>query len=353
MKRLLLIFSITGLISCESTDPTGGGGPGQPPASKDWLIPVSEVFDGGPGRDGIPSLSNPELLDISQADFLFDPELVVGYFDGTNAIAYPHQVLVWHEIINQRVDNSMLVITYCPLTGTAIGWPQKIENQETEFGVSGLLYNNNLVAFDRNTKTNWAQMRLQAVNGPLIGTTLPTFQLVETRWSVWKTMYPNTKVVSTNTGWARPYGTYPYGDFRTNNNNLFFPLSIDDPRLERKERVHGVLIDGKAKVYRFSSFESENSLIVDSFQGEDIVVIGNKSNFMASFFATLEDGTTPNLTAIDEGRAILVDDQGNKWDIFGFPVEGPLQLPLIATQSFMGYWFAWGVFYPEAEIYGF
>jgi hypothetical protein len=214
-----------------------------------------------------------------------------------------------------------------------------------------LLYNSNLIAFDRNTKSNWSQIRLEAVNGPLSGTKMPTFQVVETRWSVWKEMYPGTKVVSEDTGWDRPYGVYPYGDYRTNNDNLLFPVSIDDGRLERKERVHGVILNGKAKVYRFSSFEQQVSLITDSFAGEDLVIVGS-SDFMVSFEATLSDGSKPNLTPVNEGRVILVDDQGNKWDIFGFHVSGPTPLPLKATQSFMGYWFAWGAFYPNAEIYG-
>lgn len=350
MKRLLYIFLIVGIISCEDSDPIGSSGGGS--QSQDWLVPSNQVFDGGPGRDGIPSLSDPQLVDAAQAGFLFDNELVIGYYDGTTAVAYPHQVMDWHEILNQQLNSSLITITYCPLTGTAIGWTQEVANIKTEFGVSGLLYNNNLIAFDRETKSNWSQMTLKAVNGPLIGTEMPTFQLVETSWSTWKAMYPDTKVVSTNTGWDRPYGTYPYGDFRTNNNNLFFPLSIDDSRLGRKERVHGILINGQAKVYGFDAFDTSNSLVMDTFQGEDIVVVGNQTKFMASFLATLSDGSKPNLSAINEGRAVLADDQGNKWDIFGFPVSGPLQLPLQATQSFMGYWFAWGAFYPDAEIYG-
>jgi hypothetical protein len=106
-------------------------------------------------------------------------------------------------------------------------------------------------------------------------------------------------------------------------------------------------------VFRFSSFDVNNSLITDTFQQQDIIVVGNRSDFIVSFLATLPDGSKPNLSAINEGRAIITDDQGNKWDIFGFPVSGPLQMPLEATQSFMGYWFAWGAFYPEPVIYGF
>jgi len=350
MKGLLQGLLVLVLIACEGSDPTGT--PANVTPQQVWLIPTNQVFD-VLGRDGIPSLSNPELLIVSQVDFLSDSELVIGLYDGINAFAFPHQILDWHEIINIRFSRTMVAITYCPLTGTGIGWPQEIENLATEFGVSGLLYNNNLIAFDRATQSNWSQISLKAVNGPLIGTEMPTFQLVETNWSTWKAMYPETLVVSTDTGWDRPYGLYPYGDFRTNNNNLFYPLSIDDPRLARKERVHGILMDGKAKVFRFSSFDVNNSLITDTFQQQDIIVVGNRSDFIVSFLATLPDGSKPNLSAINEGRAIITDDQGNKWDIFGFPVSGPLQMPLEATQSFMGYWFAWGAFYPEPVIYGF
>ena len=114
MKRLLFAFLMVGLVSCSSEDtvPQGRSGRVGIKQNQDWLIPVAEVFDGGPGRDGIPSLSNAELLDASQAGFLFDPELVLGYFDGNTAVAFPHQILDWHEIINQRVNSSLIVITY-------------------------------------------------------------------------------------------------------------------------------------------------------------------------------------------------------------------------------------------------
>ena len=350
MRHLTIIALLAILIACESSEPSPRIS-GRTPPDQTWLIPVSEVFD-VLGRDGIPSLSNPQLINASETE-IFDPELVLGYFDGTTAIAYPHRILDWHEIINQRVNNEFIAITYCPLTGTGICWPQDIENVETEFGVSGLLYNNNLIAFDRSTQSNWSQMRLQAVSGSLQGTIMPVFQLVETRWSVWKEMFPNTQVVSENTGWDRPYGVYPYGDYRSNNNNLLFPLSIDDRRLERKERVHGVIINEDAKVYRFESFGDELTMIRDTFQETDIIVIGNNSDLIVSFEAALPDGTTPNFEVLNQGRTILTDDVGNMWDIFGFHISGPNPQNLQSTRSFMGYWFAWGAFYPEAEIFEF
>ena len=354
--RLLLLAVI--LSSCGGQNSVvlnpGPGGGSPPPTTQDWLIPKNQVFDGGPGRDGIPALENPEKIPAEEAGYLLEQEFVLGFYDGNQAIAYPHSIMDWHEIVNETINNKLLAITYCPLTGTGIGWDRESYGQESTFGVSGLLYNNNLIAFDRNTNSNWAQLTLMSVNGPLIGTEMGTFPLVETRWGVWKAMFPDTRVVSRNTGVARSYGTYPYGDWKTNEDALFFPVVPDDRRLNRKERVHGVLIDGKAKVYRFGSFQTTNTLIADTFNGADIMIIGNSDNFIVSFFQVLADGSRPVFTAVDENNVILTDNEGNSWDIFGYAVSGPrLGEQLIPTQSFMGYWFAFGSFYPTPEIFDF
>ena len=318
-----------------------------------WNIPKNEVFDGGPGKDGIPALQDPERVSVEAGAYLLDEELILGYFDGENAIAYPLQILVWHEIVNDELNNFPFAITYCPLTGTGIGWERTINGNSTTFGVSGLIYNNNLIPYDRQTNSNWSQMRLDCVNGELIDTEIETFQIVETRWDNWKTMYPDTKVLSLNTGHNRSYGIYPYGDYKTNAANLLFPLAIDDKRLHRKERVHGIIVNGDAKVYRFGSFAAQTSVINDVIGGEDVVVVGNlPRNFIVSFYSMLEDGTVLDLTSVDENNIILEDGTGNKYDIFGYAVSGPLAgKRLKRTEAFLGYWFSWGVFYPGAEIH--
>ena len=340
-------------ISTSTSTNTTGTNPVTPPQPVTWLIPKNEVFDGGPGKDGIPALETPEKVAAGDGDFLTDDALVLGYFDGENAIAYPHQILDWHEIINDELPDFPFAITYCPLTGTGIGWDRTIDGTVTTFGVSGLIYNNNLIPYDRQTDSNWSQLRLKCVNGPQINTQVETFQIVETQWLTWKEMYPNTKVVSQNTGISRSYGEYPYGDYKTNEDNILFPLSIDDRRLHRKERVHGIIIADEAKVYRFGSFNGTNTLVLDVFNGEEVIVVGNAdTNFIVSFYSLLEDGTTPVFSAVDEGNIILEDDLGNKWDVFGYAVSGPLTgSRLKSTESFIGYWFSWGTFYPEAEIY--
>jgi len=138
--------------------------------------------------------------------------LVIGFAQGDDARAYPHFILDWHEIVNDRVGDIHIAVTYCPLTGTGIGWEREINGSVTTFGVSGLLFNSNLIPYDRNTDSNWSQIRLDCVNGDLIGTEAETHVLVETTW---KTMYPKTLVMSMNTGYNRSYGNYPYGNYRT------------------------------------------------------------------------------------------------------------------------------------------
>ena len=273
---------------------------------------------------------------------------------GNEAVAYPHIILDWHEIVNDDVAQSAIAVTYCPLTGTGIGWGRIVNGSKTTFGVSGLLYNNNLIPYDRSTRSNWSQIRLDCVNGRLIGDVIETFPVVETTWGTWKSMFPETKVLSLNTGYSREYGEYPYGDYRTNNNYLLFPLSNYDGRLPAKERVHGIIINGRAKVYQFDDFTDEQtSVIVDSFEDESIVVVGsNEKNFIVSFYDTLLDGTRLTFTAEDNGEAILSDNEGNFWNAFGYAISGPRQGErLTTTTSFIGYWFSWGAFYDTPEIY--
>ena len=94
-------------------------------------------------------------------------ELVVGIVIDGHARAYPHKILDWHEIINDKIGNTAFAITYCPLTGTALGWDRTVNGTETTFGVSGLLYNTNLIPYDRLTGSYWSQMLSKSIRGSL------------------------------------------------------------------------------------------------------------------------------------------------------------------------------------------
>jgi len=348
MKKnlIILVFSFS-LFSCSKSNTQNVNPDEVENTSTEWSIPVAEVLDGGPGRDGIPSLDNPQMVTAENSSILFDTDLVLGYKNGNEIRAYQHIVLDWHEIVNDNVGDASLAVTYCPLTGTGIGWNRVIDGNETTFGVSGLLYQTNLIPFDRATKSNWSQILNESVNGSLEGRKAELIQLVETDWLTWKTMYPTTGIINiSNTGFARTYGVYPYVDYRTNDNTFLFPTPKDE-RLPLKERVHAIIDGNDAKVYRFSDFESSN-VIRDSFKGKNYLIIGN-ANFITSFEL---NGIQNNLEFeyIFSGTSdeIVEDNLGTQWNIFGEATTGGQDI--IASQSFMGYWFSIPAFY-TTEIY--
>lgn len=340
----ILVFCVCSLIACKKDNIDIG----------EWLIPKDEVRDGGPGKDGIPALENPSFTTPANASYLLKNDLVLGYVSDNIAKAYPHSILDWHEIINDNINGTTLAITYCPLTGTGIGWDRLINGSVTTFGVSGLLYNSNLIPYDRASNSNWSQMRLDCVNGDLLGTKVSTYQLVETSWETWQEMYPNTTVVSENTGYGRNYGSYPYGDYKTNHSKIIFPVNNTDSRLPNKERVHGILIGKNAKVYSINLFSDTTLVIEDNFNSVAVIVVGNKTkNFIVSFERMLSNGNLLSFEAVQDSLPIILkDNEGTRWDIFGYGVSGVrMGERLSSPTSFIGYWFSWAAFYPDVEIF--
>ncbi len=326
-----------------------------------WLIPASEVLGGGPGKDGIPALENPILVTVDEVaslnddnlTFLDDDDLVIGFRAGDEARAYPHTILDWHEIINDQIAGLSIAITYCPLTGSGIGWDRMVNGVETTFGVSGLLYNSNLIPYDRATDSNWSQMKLQCVNGEYQSTEPDLHAIVEMTWGMWKSIYPDTKVVSNQTGYSRNYGIYPYGGYKTTE-SLLFSVSNVDRRLHMKERTAGIIVKDSVKVYRLSSFADTTRVVNDVFRALPIVAVGNSvASTILIYGRTADDGTVLEFQALqDQWPNVMIDTNGTTWDIFGRGVSGPRmgeRLPVM--KSFMAYWFAWAAFYPDPVIF--
>lgn len=362
MNYFFLFFLCSVLaISTGCGEDDAGFDPGQPNTgncnfSGDWLIPIGNVFDGGPGCDGIPSIDDPAFIGIDQVTYLQDQSLLLAVGDGGDEVKlYAHNVLDWHEIINDDVADNPLAIVYCPLTGTGIGWDRMVDGEATTFGVSGLLFNTNIIPYDRKTGSNWSQQRMQCVNGERTGERPRTTNLLELRWEDAKVLFPDALVTSDQTGSSRNYTSYPYGDYRTNNANIIFPIDNPDERLGNKERVLGVIVDEAAKAYRFESFAAEGwSLIEDEFAGRQLVILGSRSpEAMVVFDRLQDDGTVLDLTMTDtEGTAALTDQEGNVWNILGTAISGPRTgQQLSAPTAMMGYWFGWGTFYPGLDIY--
>lgn len=347
----MVVISIS-LLACEKDDPNGNNNSNN---KSSWRIPQEEVFDGGPGKDGIPALTLPDFIEPGEAEYLGENDLVLGYVADGEARAYPHSILDWHEIINDKVGSKNISVTYCPLTGTGIGWNREIDGKVTTFGVSGLLYNSNLIPYDRETGSNWSQIRLNCVNGTLSGSEVETYTLVETTWKTWKEMYPDTRVVSSKTGHNRNYGVYPYGSYRTNHEYIIFPVANEDDRFEAKDRVHGIVALNNATIYPLYSFGDEVTVFLDQYVDEEYVIVGSEADdFAVSFIRDPGNGTLPVYTAVqDQYPVVMTDEDGNMWDVMGTAVSGPLQgTQLKHARSFIGYWFSFAAFYPHLKIHG-
>ncbi|TBN03903.1 DUF3179 domain-containing protein [Hyunsoonleella flava] len=307
-----------------------------------WLIPKDQVKDGGPGKDGIPSIDFPKFISADEATFLSDNDLIVGIIDDGIPKAYPHEILDWHEVVN---DND-IAINYCPLTGTAFAW----EAKDVDFGVSGLLYNSNLIMYDRNTQSNWSQLKLQCVNGSAIGNRPTLLKVIETDWKTWSRIYPKTEVLSLNTGFPRDYTTYPYGDYKTNHDRLIFSVSPTNDALPSKQRVFALINRGSSKAYKFSDF-TDGKAFKDNFSFADYVIVGNSSLIYA--FKLSENLKHLNFEySHSNGEEFFKDDEGNAWNIFGEAIEGPRKGQVLGTaNSVVSFWFAVAAFYPNIQLY--
>lgn len=208
------------------------------------------VESGGPPKDGIPSIDRPQYTSAPEADQWLVPEdIVFGVNYKGLVAAYPQRILVWHEIANDGVGNEKISITYCPLTGTAIGFKGSLAaGTSSTFGVSGKLVNSNLIMYDRATDSRWPQILAKAIDGSSKGANLEEFQIVWTTWQMWKKKYPNTKALSRNTGFLRNYGKTgdPYGSYVRKDKGyyaseavLFTPI-FEDRQLHAKTVVVGV-----------------------------------------------------------------------------------------------------------------
>lgn len=319
---------------------------------KEWSIPVNEVFDGA-GKDGIPSIDIPVFLSGNNtkiASYMNVGDLIIGIKIGSETKAYPHKILDWHEVLNDNFVGENITINYCPLTRTAFAWKNTNQGVKSTFGVSGLLYNTNLILYDRETDSHWSQMKLECVNGAQFGNKPDLVQITETTWEVWKTMYPETKILSDEQGFNRNYQNYPYGGYINSDDFLLFPVSPIDNRISKKERVHGVINEGSSKVYRFNSFIGGN-VFKDEFKGSKLLVVGNE-NVIKSFILPLGLDTNTYSYSFNNSLSFFTDNLGNKWSINGEAIEGPLKgRKLTASKSVTGFWFSIASFYPNPEIY--
>lgn len=312
------------------------------------MIPLDKIKGGGPPKDGIPSIDNPVFADVQNSQFMSDSDTVIGLEIDGEAKAYPLFILVWHEIVNDKVGGTPVSVTYCPLCYTNQVFERVINDQEVEFGTSGKLYNSNLLMYDRLTDSYWSQALGLAVKGELTGYRLDLVPFDVITWGDWKTLHPDTLVLTTDTGHIRSYATDPYGSYYTEP-RIMFPVEHSDDRLHPKEIIVGFSLDGIHKAYRQSDIES-SGLINDSV-GETSVMLVSFFSENSRAFDSMIDGQTLEFAMID--GQITDTATGSVWNYDGLAISGKMQgMQLERLPIEPGFWFEWVAFHPDTQVYG-
>ncbi|MGI9565788.1 MAG: DUF3179 domain-containing protein [Nitrosopumilus sp.] len=314
------------------------------------LVPLDKIRGGGPPPDGIPSIDEPKFVSAAEEDFVADDDLVIGVNYMGEIKAYPLFIMTWHEIVNDFFGDVPVAVTYCPLCFTNQVFERTVDGKIVEFGTSGKLYNSNLVMYDRLTGSYWSQALGLAIKGELTGTELEKIPFDVMTWSDWKTLYPETLILTTDTGNARPYGTDPYSDY-FKDPRVLFPVENEDDRLPKKDIILGFESDGIYKAYRLSDVESKK-IVNDKVGSKDIVIISTIPN-MARIFDRNIDGRILEFEMNNNDDGKIIDVQtGSIWDVEGTAISGELkglQLDRLAYDP--GFWFEWVAFHPDTLVY--
>ncbi|NIQ00177.1 MAG: DUF3179 domain-containing protein [Nitrospinaceae bacterium] len=275
-------------------------------------IPLDEIVSGGPPKDGIPALDRPRFVSAKKASrsFMKDRDRVIGLTVNGKAKAYPIKILNWHEIVNDRLGGRNVVVTFCPLCGTGMVFDAKAAGRVLTFGVSGLLYKSDVLMYDRQTESLWSQIKQQAVTGPMTGTSLTLLTSTHTRWDAWRKRYPETFVLSTQTGHVRDYDRDPYAGYAASD-RVMFSVGKLNRQFHPKEPVIGVKLNGVAKAYPFSELAKMKSPFKDRVGEKTLWVVYDAP----SRTATIKDAS---------GR----------------------EVPTVT-----GFWFAWYAFHKDTQVF--
>lgn len=327
-------------------------------------VDLSEIRSGGPPPDGIPPIDEPKFESIAEAESWLPPFVpVIALEINGDARAYPIAILIWHEIVNDVVGGRPVVVTFCPLCNTALVYDRRSGDRLFDFGTTGNLRHSDLIMWDRQTESWWQQITGEAIVGELTGTRLDYIFAQMLPLRTFEETWPDGRVLSRETGVARPYGSNPYPGYDDAGSVPFLFEGVVDGRLAPKERVVAIRDGDAAIAFPFSQLRrtlfaqttiGSTPLIVfwdagttsplnrENLEGFDIGSVGAFRNSI--------DGR--QLTFYREGGLVLDEETGSSWEVTGLASDGPLagrQLEPVAYAE--PFWFAWAAFAPETTIW--
>lgn len=421
MKKVFLLAFTVGLVvwigvSVSQSVPSQMRAIGVDAASAS--IPLDEVLSGGPPPNGIPAIGfagdwqnaaspTPGPNFVTQAEaaaWLGGQEPVIAFSLNGETKGYPLQILTWHEIVNDEVGGAPVAVTFCPLCNSALAFDRRIPlTQETQaeaaslnagasfmspteefleryaaqgsdanltsllevsFGVSGMLYNSNMLMFDTATSTLWSQLLGEGSVGTLNETQLLRYPAQIVSFAELREAAPEAPILSRETGINRRYGQNPYIGYDDVDSPAFLFAGVPDGRLAPKERVVSVDAPEESVAYPFTVL-AEARVVNDSVGEKPVVLFWQGGTNSALDTSAIADGRDvgsvgifdrniagQTLTFSWDGSAFRDEETGSTWDILGRAVDGALkgnQLQPIVHDNTL--WFAWAAFKPETRIF--
>ncbi len=331
-------------------------------------IDFQEILLGGPEKDDIPPIDEPVFVSVDEADAWLEPHEPVVLMDiGGDARAYPIQVMIWHEIVNDVVGGVPVAVTYCPLCNTAIAFLREYDGVVYDFGTSGLLRYSNLLMYDRQTESWWQQATGEAVIGELTGAMLTFAPESIISWGSFKEAFPEGRVLSRDdTGSDRNYGRNPYLGYDGFDQ---YPFLYDGPEVDERllpmTHVLGLELAGEQVAYSYDMLGEEHA-VNDEVGGEPVVILWQPGTVTPMEGETIADGRDIGAAAgfsrrLDEqlltfeyrGHRIVDVETGSWWNVTGTAVDGPLAGRRLDRLPAVDYfWFSWVAFRPGTRVFG-
>lgn len=329
------------------------------------IVDFGEIYWTGLGKDGVPAIRNPWFVSISAAGFwLADNDPVISVMIGDEAKAYPLEILIWHEIVNDSVGGVEVVVTFCSLCYSAVIFDRRVEGRVYDFAVTGFLRNSDMIMYDTRTETLWQQFTGQAIVGDLVGNSLAVIPTQIISFEQFRKAYPKGMVMSRDTGRNREYGLNPYIGYDDIGAIPFLYRGVFDERLLPMQRVITVGARGTYRAYPYD-ITREMRVINDELADQAIVIFHTEGAVSAVdneyitnsrqvgstgvYYRKLDDQV---LVFYSEGNQIIDEQTGSVWDVTGRAIDGPLKGKWLRRFDHQDtFAFAWFAFWPDTEIY--
>lgn len=329
-------------------------------------IKPEEIMSGGPPKDGIPAIDEPKFVGYADAlEWLADNEPVIAFEHGGVARAYPLQILMFHEIVNDEVGGKPFTITFCPLCNASIVFDREVDGVVLDFGTTGRLRKSDLVMYDRKTESWWQQFNGTGIVGDYTGTKLKRAPSQIVSFETFRDAFPKGEILSRETGFYRQYGKNPYQGYDSIDNTPFLYRGELDPRLAPMERVLSVPAADGNHLVPLSALEKKSLLEMD-FDGTSVVVfaagtaasaldkssIAESREILSAAAFSAKHGDKTLKFEMREGK-ILDTATGSTWNALGHATNGELTgQRLQQLDTGVHFAFAWMAFDPDAIIFG-